>query len=133
MTSQDLVEQCRSREAMDCELVIVGGGPAVRATTIRLKQLKPDAPVVVLEMGSEPGAHIFAGAPPRQPVTGDDGLFLAESGSRRVPDSLVPRDLHSDVCHVVPLDAELWRLGEAVGFGFVAGDLARLLEVPAPA
>lgn len=31
------------------------------------------------------------------------------------------------------LDADLQRLGEAVGFGFVAGDLSRLLEAPAPA
>jgi 3-hydroxyacyl-CoA dehydrogenase len=36
-------------------------------------------------------------------------------------------------CNRAALDAELQRLGEAVGFGFVAGDLSRLLEAPAPA
>jgi electron-transferring-flavoprotein dehydrogenase len=50
------------RESMDVDVVIVGAGPAGLATAIRLKQLSPDLSVVVLEKGSEVGAHILSGA-----------------------------------------------------------------------
>ena len=44
------------------DVVIVGAGPAGLAAAIRLKQLDPDISVVVLEKGSEVGAHILSGA-----------------------------------------------------------------------
>ena len=51
-----------AREAMEFDVVIVGAGPAGLAAAIRLKQIKPEISVVVVEKGSEVGAHILSGA-----------------------------------------------------------------------
>ena len=51
-----------ARESMEFDVVIIGAGPAGLAAGIRLKQISPDISVVVVEKGSEVGAHILSGA-----------------------------------------------------------------------
>jgi len=141
MTPQQILEQHGPREAMEYDVVVVGAGPAGLATAIHLKQLAGKAgrevSVVVLEKGSEPGAHILSGAvmdpraiielfpnwkelgaPLIQLVTADDVLFLSSSGATRTPDWLVPRNLHNDGCYVISLeDVVKWLAQQAEGLG----------------
>jgi len=131
MTAEDLLAQYGPRESMEYDVVVVGAGPAGLAAAIRIKQLAADVSVVVLEKGSEPGAHILSGAvmdpraldelfpdwkergaPLNQPVTGDDVLFLDAEGARRTPDWLVPGCLHNEGCFVISLGALTQWLGQ---------------------
>ena len=51
-----------AREAMEFDVVVVGAGPSGLAAAIKLKQINPDTSVVIVEKGSEVGAHILSGA-----------------------------------------------------------------------
>ncbi len=101
------------REAMECDVVIVGGGPSGLAAGIKLMQMANDAgtelSVIVLEKGSEAGAHILSGAvidpvgldrlipdwrdkgaPLTTPVTQDKFLYLGPAGDLTIPNFLMP-------------------------------------------
>jgi electron-transferring-flavoprotein dehydrogenase len=153
MNSAELIATHGPREAMEYDVVVVGAGPGGLATAIRLKQLAAEqgkeVNVVVLEKGSEPGAHILSGAimdpraltellpnwkelgaPLNQPVTGDQMLFLTKNGAINTPQFLIPKSLHNEGNYVISLGNLVRWMGqqaEALGVeifpGFAAAEV----------
>jgi len=131
------------REAMEFDVVIVGAGPAGLAAAIRLKQLAPETSVVVVEKGSEVGAHILSGAvidpigldlllpewrseetPVRTAVTADRFYMLGSSGALRVPNALMPPLMSNHGTFIVSLGdvcRHLAQKGEALGVEIYPG------------
>ncbi len=123
------------RESMDFDVVIVGAGPAGLSAAIRLKQLAAAAGqevnVVVLEKGSEVGAHILSGAvidpvglsellpdwkergaPISQPVTEDRFVYLGPAGAMTIPNFIMPPLMTNHGNYIVSLEDVVRWLGE---------------------
>ena len=131
------------REAMEFDTVIVGAGPAGLAAAIRLKQLASKRSVVIVEKGSEVGAHILSGAvidpigldrlipewrnedtPIKTAVTADRFYVLGASGALRLPTALLPPLMSNHGNFIVSLGEVcryLARKAEALGVEIYPG------------
>ena len=114
------IEELPPRESMEFDVVIVGAGPSGLTAAIRLKQLNADLTVVVVEKGSEVGAHILSGAvidpvaldklvpdwrddadcPLKTQVKADKFYWMTDSSSISLPAFLMPPLMNNHHCYI---------------------------------
>src|SRR5258708_9964616 len=144
-------EELPPRESMEFDVVIVGAGPSGLAAAIRLKQLNAELSIVVVEKGSEVGAHILSGAvidlvsldklipdwrddadcPLKTQVKDDQFYLLTKTGGFRLPNFLMPPLMNNHHCYITSLGMVCRWLGakaEALGVEIYPGFAA--VETP---
>src|ERR1700709_1147119 len=132
------------RESMEFDVVIVGAGPSGLAAAIRLKQLNAELSIVVVEKGSEVGAHILSGAvidpvsldklipdwredadcPLKTEVKDDRFYWMTGSGAIRLPNFMMPPLMNNHHCYIGSLGDVCRWLGpraEALGVEIYPG------------
>src|SRR6201989_2035623 len=113
-------EELPPRESMEFDVVIVGAGPSGLAAAIRLKQLNAELTIVVVEKGSEAGAHILSGAvidpvsldklipdwredadcPLKTQVKTDKFYWMTKSGAISLPHFIMPPMMNNHHCYI---------------------------------
>lgn len=143
-------EELPPRESMEFDVVIVGAGPSGLAAAIRLKQINADLNVVVVEKGSEVGAHILSGAvidptgldklipdwredsdcPLKTEVKDDRFYWMTTGGAIKLPGFMMPPLMDNHHCYIGSLGNVcrwLARKAEALGVeiypGFAAAEV----------
>jgi electron-transferring-flavoprotein dehydrogenase len=131
-------EELPPRESMEFDVVIVGAGPSGLAAAIRLKQLNADLSIVVVEKGSEVGAHILSGAvidpvgldklipdwredadcPLKTQVKDDRFFWFTETGAIKLPNFIMPPLMNNHHCYIGSLgDVCRWLAPKAEALG----------------